>query len=131
VWRTIQSAYAKAPFFEFYADHFYRVLQQPYERLFDLNYDLLSTCLKILGCTPRLCHTDTYQHHYPDDVTDFRGRITPGQPDGIIHARKYIQLFSDRFVENLSMLDAIFCIGPETTLLLQEATLTIGQVNED
>src|SRR5688572_25723175 len=47
-WRTIQSAYANAPFFEFYADDLHQVLFKKHEFLLELNGELLSMCLKWL-----------------------------------------------------------------------------------
>src|SRR5687768_15589164 len=36
-WRTIQSAYGKAPFFEYYADDLYAIMFKKHRFLYDLN----------------------------------------------------------------------------------------------
>jgi len=40
-WNSIQSAYRKAPFFEFYADNIEKILFKKRKYLLDLNHDLL------------------------------------------------------------------------------------------
>src|SRR5688572_5468492 len=40
-WRTLQSAYGNAPFYEYYSEDLKKVLFTRHEFLFDLNYNLL------------------------------------------------------------------------------------------
>src|SRR6267154_4519472 len=48
-WITLESAYRKAPYFDFYADGLKEILFRGHEYLHDLNGDLLSFCLLQMG----------------------------------------------------------------------------------
>ena len=57
-WRTIQSGYGKSPFYEHYADVFHLFFEKKHEFLFDLNYELLVTVLKLLRLKPEIRFTE-------------------------------------------------------------------------
>ena len=44
-----QSAYGKSPFYEYYAPELISVFYKKYDFLIDLNYDLLTICLRLVG----------------------------------------------------------------------------------
>ena len=46
-WRAIQSAYGRAPFFEYYKEDLETVLFKKTMFLYDLNFELLSMCLNL------------------------------------------------------------------------------------
>jgi len=119
-WRAIQSAYGKAPFFEFYADYFREVLYGNTITLFDLNQQILSLCLKILGIAPKISYTTGFKTHYPDNFTDLRGAFDAEDMPGTIRAIPYGQLFGDGFEHNLSILDLLFNLGTEALPLLKK-----------
>jgi len=119
-WRSIQSAYAKAPFFEFYEEQIWEVLHRQPKYLFELNQNLLTLCLSFLGLTIKVSHTDSYKPTLDHSFTDFRGKINPKNPNGIIHAEKYIQVFGTGFIENLSIIDLLFCEGPNASQIIKE-----------
>ncbi len=118
-WRTWQTAYAKAPFFEFYADSFWEVLQRRPRFLFDLNEQFLTVCLYHLNLSPTIRHTDSYQREISGAMEDLRDKIHPKRTNGIIHAKQYVQVFGGPFQENLSILDLLFCEGPHALPILQ------------
>ncbi|HEU5289727.1 MAG TPA: WbqC family protein, partial [Cyclobacteriaceae bacterium] len=47
-WRAIESAYRSSPFFEYYADDLHTILFKKNVFLYDLNFELLTICLKWL-----------------------------------------------------------------------------------
>ena len=59
-WRTIQSAYGKSPFFEFYHVEVQRALFKQHPFLYDLNFELLTICLKWLKWTTPVKETMAY-----------------------------------------------------------------------
>lgn len=114
-WRCLQAAYGKAPFFEYYAPYFEPVYRKSWTYLFDLNWELLTICLKLLGRSPAINLTDWYDKEPPAGIFDARSRIHP--PNQVItyvfhHAAPYEQNFGREFVPNLSILDLFFCQGP-------------------
>jgi hypothetical protein len=60
-WRTIESAYRNAPFFEHYADQVQKVLQKGHTFLYDLNMELLTICLKWLKSDISIEESITYE----------------------------------------------------------------------
>lgn len=62
--RSIQMAYAKAPFFSEYGPGLIALLEKPYERLADLNREILGYLLKNFGIATPIVNASAY---------DFRG----------------------------------------------------------
>lgn len=116
-WRCLQSAYGKAPFFEYYAPYLQIAYQKNWTFLFDLNYELLTICLNLLGHRPRPVLTDCYEKNPPDRLFDARGRVNPrNRAESYVFAQPvpYQQNFGVDFVPNLSVIDVLFCQGPTT-----------------
>ncbi|WP_338877222.1 WbqC family protein [Spirosoma sp. SC4-14] len=114
-WRCLQAAYGKAPFFEYYAPDFERIYQKPWTFLFDLNYELLTICLKWLGVSCSLNLTNCYEKIPRSDLFDARSRINPkNRSETYIFYKPlpYAQNFGFDFVPNLSIIDLLFCQGP-------------------
>lgn len=120
-WRTIQSAYAKAPFFEFYADGLHDTLFRKHTFLFDLNRELLTLCLKWLKLTVPLEESLTYETSCPAPIVDLRNAISaknPPPPTVVLGSKPYTQVFGRSFVNNLSVIDLVFCTGPQALTYL-------------
>ncbi|MCU0446383.1 MAG: WbqC family protein [Microscillaceae bacterium] len=121
-WRTIYSAYGKAPFFEYYADTFARLYQKKFPFLWDLNLEILTKCLKILGLPKNFQISTAYieQAHF-GEIRDFRSLIHPKKALLLPEAsqyRVYQQVFGKTFEPNLSILDLIMCEGPNAKSFL-------------
>lgn len=109
-WRTIESAYRKAPFFEHYVDALKNILYEKHPSLFHLNYTL------ILFATNSLS--------FPQKVELTTSLSEEDHP--VIHPKKksnyqcspYHQVFSSEFLPNLSFIDALFCTGPQAGRLI-------------
>jgi hypothetical protein len=121
-WRTIQSAYGKAPFFEHYAGDLHGVLYSRVEFLCELNLNLLTMCLKWLRWEKEISETLAYQKQYLTRLSDLRSCINPKETASIAKFYKaipYLQVFGNAFAENLSIIDLIFCCGPEASRILR------------
>ncbi|MEB2776475.1 WbqC family protein [Algoriphagus sp. D3-2-R+10] len=111
--RGIQSAYGKAPFYEYYFPYFEKVFQENLECLWDLNWQMLTICLKLLGLPAKMrVQGEGQDQTWTEDI---RGQLMPSvsflgreyyQPE------HYFQLFGLDFDPNLSILDLLFCEGP-------------------
>ncbi|MBN7811492.1 WbqC family protein [Algoriphagus sp. H41] len=120
--RGIQSAYGKAPFFEFFFPYFHDIFESEEESLWRLNQKLLTVCLKLLRSPARI--TVAEEGRLSSEVFDIRGQIEPGRPfseRNFYHPVPYTQLFGVNFEPNLSILDLLFCAGPEAGRILQES----------
>jgi len=124
-WRAIISAYGKSPFFEHYAEELHGILYSREKLLYDLNHKLLSFCLQSLGASIALTESAEYQKTVLNDMKDFRSAITPKIPfyeRPFYKPSPYIQVFGSKFVTNLSLIDLLFCEGPNAIHVLQSST---------
>ena len=113
-WRTIQSAYGKAPYFEFYSDYIKEVYEQQPKYLFQFNTELLRLYLKFLKISKPLMFTDKYEPVAPENVLDLRNRIHPKIYPDNLHVKPYSQVFGKQFAPELSILDLLFTQGPRS-----------------
>jgi hypothetical protein len=120
-WRSIHDAYKKAPFFEWYMDDIMAFFQTEPILLQDWNRQWFDWLLKQLRLNIAAEYTTEYRQDYGAEVEDLRGFVHPGNylefAEGLPN---YIQVFSHRqpFSPNLSILDMLLCVGPNTTHLL-------------
>jgi WbqC-like protein family. len=116
-WRTIESAYRKAPFFEFYADDLKEILYRKYESLFDLNKALLSFCLRSIPLSLKLSESVAYEKNPISPILDLRSQIDAKKHysgRSFYSPVPYYQVFGNAFASNLSVVDLLFCMGPQT-----------------
>ncbi len=111
--RALTSAYSRSPFFQFYSDPIINIIQKKHSFLIDLNNELLLQCLGFLDMDKCINYTSSFLPH-TGLSNDYRYRITPGKHPGTT-SQQYIQVFGDKFVPGLSILDLIFNLGPEAT----------------
>ncbi|MBJ6116846.1 WbqC family protein [Pontibacter sp. BT310] len=117
-WRTIQAAYGRAPYFEFYSDYIQQVYERQPKYLFELNVELLRLYLKLLRLNKPLNFTDSYQSEAPAKVLDLRNRIHPKIIPDNLHVNPYTQVFGKQFVPELSIIDLLFTQGPASLTYL-------------
>ncbi|OOG73125.1 WbqC family protein [Algoriphagus sp. A40] len=120
--RGIQSAYGKAPFFEYYFPYFEEVFEMQEESLWILNQKLLTICLKLLRWPARLSVFG--EEPIPVEFKDIRGHIEPSRPfseRNYYQSIPYTQLFGLDFEPNLSILDLLFCAGPDANRILRDS----------
>ena len=132
LWRTLQTAYGNAPFWEHYAPLFEPFFTKQYSFLFEYNLDILKMVLKILKCQTSisLSFTETYNAVYKVTPTrdeaggikgvDSRNHFTPKNETN--NPKRYAQVFEDRngFIPHLSILDLIFCSGNQSLDILKQ-----------
>ncbi|MFZ2287752.1 MAG: WbqC family protein [Bacteroidales bacterium] len=122
--RGISSAYASAPFCEYYYDTISRVISRPFTYLLDLNTEALMTVCEALGLNAEIKLSEEFTPA-GTHCRDYRYSIAPKSPvvvRGYSHI-PYTQVFGDRygFTERLSILDALLNNGPGTGALLQRS----------
>lgn len=120
--RAIESAYGNSPFFEYYRDPFFAIIDSRPERLWDLNMQLIRFFCSKTGIGTELLPTDVYVPHSglacPEE--DLREAIHPKRVSDY-RAKEYFQVFSRKygFIPNLSVMDLLFNEGPESVCILK------------
>jgi hypothetical protein len=117
-WQSIVSAYNSSPFFEYYKDELFPFNNTKHNTLFDFNLKLSKTILGFLQVEKEFNFTSKFQKEF--NGLDFRSSkfILKNQEE-------YQQVFCEKysFIPNLSILDVIFNLGPETTSYLERQSI--------
>jgi hypothetical protein len=120
--RSIRAAYGKAPFYEYYAGDVFRALEDSGETLFETNRMLLQTCLQLTGLAKEIKVTEAYRVGPVDGCTDLRNVFDARNAvcKGVtIDYDPYQQVFDGQFVRNMSIVDLLFCTGPDAINIVQ------------
>ena len=145
--KAIDSAYDSSPFFEFYRDGLYAILDSSPEKLWDLNLRIIKWICERIGIAPEIRLTEDFEKSeafknsppsqggvrggnssgltVPPSGFDLREAIHPKRPNTILRdlglERPYWQVFGDKFgfVQGLSVLDLLFNEGPESICWLR------------
>ena len=124
--RSIQSAYAKAPFFDHYFEQVAELVTFRQRSLLEMNTSITRWLLKVLDINCEISFTEGYEPTLPEGVADQRNTILPRNTYGEEWQPKYPQVFKEKhgFVPNLSILDLLFNQGPMAKQLLERSLLT-------
>ena len=118
---ALHTAYRSAPFFDYYFFKIQELYANAGEFLFEFNWQILHYFTSQLGF-PNVSCTEDFELKV--SCIDFRGKISPR--NYTLHlVPKYNQVFEDRhgYLNNLSILDALFCLGPETVKHLSSTNI--------
>ena len=141
-WNALQSAYSESPFFEYYADDIRPFFEKKYEFLIDFNEAIRQKMCELLDIDTSVSYSSGFMVHgswfmvhgswfrvhgsgfmvHGSGFRDFREVIHAKHPqdDPEFQPRSYWQVFQHRygFQPNLSILDLLFCMGPEAVFYL-------------
>ena len=141
-WNALQSAYSESPFFEYYADDIRPFFEQKYEFLIDFNEAIRQKMCELLDIETSVSYSSGFMVQgsgfrvqgsgfmvqdsgfrvQDSGFMDFREVIHAKHPqdDPEFQPRSYWQVFQHRygFQPNLSILDLLFCMGPEAVFYL-------------
>jgi hypothetical protein len=124
-WNALQSAYNESPFFDYYADDLHPFFERKYNFLVDFNEAIRQKICELIDIQPQVEYTSLYTLAITPQTSalvDYRDVIHAKhpQPDDTFEAKRYWQVFQHKygFLPNLSILDLLFCMGPESVFYL-------------
>ena len=122
--RAIVSAYESSPYFEYYRDSLFDILESRPEKLFDLNIRLIHYFLGKIGISADIDFTTEYERpgDTAPDIRDLRGLIHPKRPSILKTEKPYWQVFAAKygFKSDLSVMDLLFNEGPDSISYLKK-----------
>lgn len=114
-WRSMETAYRNSPYFLYFQDFFHPIFQKKFDFLIDFNTVLLQTIHTTLNIPVDIKFTSEFHRPLIDEQGEIlvSKKYTPSLPP-------YQQVFSPPhgFIPNLSIVDALFNLGPETIFYL-------------
>ena len=117
--KSLESAYRKSPFFEFYIDDISALFKMEATNLFNFNLKCLEVIFDCIQLPFTTKFTETFIHH-PNNLKDFRNLVYC-KKEVVQHFEPYTQVFDNKhgFIGNLSILDLLFNEGPNTANYLK------------
>lgn len=124
-WNSLLSAYRSSPFFEYYADDIRPFFDEKKPFLFDYNERIRRCICALIPLDASAMITDRYRStdQLPEDSVDFRSRLNEKVLPTTqlqLTSKPYYQVFEGKFgfTPDLSILDLLFNMGPESILYL-------------
>jgi hypothetical protein len=116
---AIKSAYGNSPYFDYYYEYVDAMFRQQPKYLINWNEIGIELIRYSLKLKLPYAYSEEYietQHGAPD----FRKLLVPGNQDEIPKTPHYHQVFQERhgFQKDLSVLDILFCEGPDAIPLI-------------
>ena len=111
-WNAIQSAYGKSPFFDYYEDDLRPFFEQRWDFLLDFNEAIRQKMCELIDIQPDVSYTKSFRRI--SDVTN-----SPDENAGF-EPKPYYQVYRQKhgFLPNLSILDLLLNMGPESIFYL-------------
>lgn len=126
-WRSLEAAYRKSPYFEYYEDELQPFFQKAHTHHFQCNMQSIQIVCELLSIEFKPKFTSEYLAEF--DGLDLRSSWNKQnylEQNPATSYPTYIQVFNDRhaFAPDLSILDLLFCLGPRAVDYLKALELT-------
>jgi hypothetical protein len=122
-WKSLESAYKKSPYFEYYQDELISLFTRKKDSLLVFNLECIEVVNRCLNLD--IDSSKTINFNKEKKENDYRYLVN-ARKESEIKINPYIQVFQEKhgFINNLSILDLLFNEGPNAKSYLQTKTLT-------
>lgn len=123
-WSSIEAAYRRSSYFEYYESYLRIIFEERVEKLVDINIKILKIVNRLMKIDKPLKFTEEFLPLEKD--LDYRLCIHPKKRmEG--KCPEYYQLFSNKhgFIGNLSILDLLFTKGPDSLEVLKSVRIKL------
>ena len=121
-WNALQSAYGESPFFEYYQDDIRPFYEKHWTYLLDFNEEIRQRMCELIDIQPQVRYSQAFLPITDALSNDYRFAINPKHPgeDPDFTPKPYYQVYQQKhgFLPNLSVLDLLFNMGPESIFYL-------------
>ena len=116
-WKSIQSAYSTSPFFEFYKDDLHALFHKEDHLLLPFLFECIDHVNQCLELKISYSSTSIFDKKIKNDYRN----LIEARSITLPQTKPYIQVFQHKFgyLNNLSVLDLLFNLGPEALDYLQ------------
>lgn len=124
---SLVTNYSGSPYIDYYKDGLIEILAKEHTHLWELNWELNNQIIDLLDIDLPVNKTEQWKRDYSDTAIDLRYR-----PQTTELVYEYPQLFKEKgieFIDDLSILDLLFCCGPEAQIHLQNIAVQIIDKN--
>lgn len=121
-WKSLEAAYRSSPYFEFYEDDIAFLYKERFTHLYAFNNAFFQIIKNLIGLPVPLTFTKSYEKEVAHQ--DLRP-LQEVKRNGEELTLKYTQVFDDKngFIPDLSVLDLLFNMGPESLQALKNCAL--------
>lgn len=126
-WRSLEAAYRNSPYFEYYEDKLQPFFEQKHTHHFQLGLESIELVCQLLNMSFEPSFTEEYlTESEQEDLRNAWNKRDYAENQPVKKFPNYIQVFSDRhpFAPDLSILDLLFCSGPQATEYLKNLELS-------
>lgn len=118
-WKSLQTAYRSSPYFEFYEDAIYPLYHKRFASLYEFNTSLFEVLKRLIGIETSFSFSEKYDLN--SEHLDVRSVLEVKKQSEVVTAISYTQVFEDKngFISNLSVLDLLFNMGPQSMTILK------------
>ena len=112
--KAIESAYRRSPFYEYYIDDLMMFFNRRHTCLYEFNMQIMHKVCSLIHISPCIKESNEYMTS-GEGIIDLRNSIHP-KITCTVDTPRYTQVFAEKwgFQPNLSILDLLFNVGPET-----------------